>query len=133
MQHYAKTHHAHSPRFRWHGTQAVASKAAVGFASKGLILALAAVVVLVGSGIIFVLAHSPELTISGSNAVTVGDRVHLHGTGFVPGGTITLTLDNILRIGAVGPNTKEFNSTGIGAPGATDLQIFVAGRQDEQL
>jgi Viral BACON domain/Flagellar-associated PapD-like len=91
-----QTHHAH--RFhlgRAHHTgMTTASKAATGVAAKWAIILLAAVVVMASGGIIFVLASSPALSLSSSGTVSVGGILQLHGRGFVPGGSITLTVDN---------------------------------------
>lgn len=65
---------------------------------KWAIIILAAVVVLASSGIIFVVASSPALSLSSSGTVSAGGILQLHGRGFLPGGTITLSVDNGLPV-----------------------------------
>jgi len=98
-----RTHHEHAqtrPAHKFHPGHAhhtgaiTASKAATGIAMKWAIIVLAAVVVMTSGGIIFVLASSPALSLSSSGTVSVGGILQLHGRGFVPGGSITLTVDN---------------------------------------
>ncbi|HLX56900.1 MAG TPA: hypothetical protein VKR83_07735 [Ktedonobacteraceae bacterium] len=129
---HGKPQHARKRHFRRLSTEAAASKTMAGVAAKWLIVALTAIIVLVGSGAIIVLTRSPELTLTGSSSVAAGEVLHLHGTGFVPGGTVSLTLDNGLPVGAVALYTYGIASTDVG-PGAADvLHLFVAGRQDDQ-
>src|SRR5581483_2266238 len=88
----------HERRFHFrrarHTGATTTSKAATGIAVKWAIVLLVAVVVLASGGIIFVLASSPALSVSSNGTVSVGGILQLHGRGFMPGGTITLTVDN---------------------------------------
>ncbi|HEV2581326.1 MAG TPA: hypothetical protein VGT44_10790, partial [Ktedonobacteraceae bacterium] len=96
-EHTGRPHHR--LRLRSHGTHtahaATASKVAVGTATKWLIVALTAVVVIATSGVVLVLASAPGLSLSGSSSsISSGGTLHIHGKGFLPGGSVTLTLDN---------------------------------------
>ncbi len=46
---------------------------------------------------------APSLSLSGSNSVTSGGTLHLHGSHFLPGGSIELTLDATTPVFVVGP------------------------------
>jgi hypothetical protein len=92
-----QTHSAHSSHVQ-HSGIATASKATTGIVAKWAIIVLVAVVVMASGGIIFVLASSPTLSLSGGGTVSAGSILHLHGRGFVPGGSITLTVDNGLPV-----------------------------------
>jgi hypothetical protein len=75
----------------------VTSKTGMRVASKWLIVALTAIIVIGSSSIILVHAlmpATPGLTITGANVVPAGGTLHLHGQGFQPGGSVTLTIDN---------------------------------------
>ncbi|HEY6540664.1 MAG TPA: hypothetical protein VIZ18_06990, partial [Ktedonobacteraceae bacterium] len=85
-----QTHSSHAH----HTGIATASKATTGIVAKWAIIILAAVVVIASGGLIFVLASSPALSLSSSGTVSAGGILQLHGRGFVPGGSITLTVDN---------------------------------------
>ncbi len=119
----AQTHQAR--RFhlgRAHQTgMATTSKAAMGIAAKWAIILLAAVVVMASGGIIFVLASSPALSLSSSGTVSVGGILQLHGRGFVPGGSITLTVDNGLPATLAESRPIPDASAGSGAANLADL------------
>ena len=118
---HAQTHHAH--RFhlgRAHHTgMATTSKTATGIAAKWAIILLAAVVVMASGGIIFVLASSPSLSLSSSGTVAVGGILQLHGRGFVPGGSITLTVDNGLP--ATLAESRPIQSAQVAAANLADM------------
>ena len=120
---HAQTHHAH--RFHLghahHTGMATTSKAATGVAAKWAIIVLAAVVVMASGGIIFVLASSPALSLSSSNTVSVGGILQLHGRGFVPGGSITLTVDNGLPATLAESRPIQGARAGSGAANLADM------------
>ncbi len=94
-----RTHRLRLHSSHTHATHvATASKVAVGTATKWLIVAVAAVVVAATSGVVFVLASAPGLSLSGSSAVSTGGTLHIHGKGFLPGGSVSLTLDHGLPV-----------------------------------
>lgn len=93
-----QTHSSHAH----HTVTATASKATTSLVVKWAIIILAALVVLASGGIIFVLASSPALSLSSSGSVSAGGILQLHGRGFVPGGTITLTVDSGLPVTLAG-------------------------------
>ncbi len=65
----------------------------MGVATKGIIIAIVAVVVIATSSILlthaFVPTNPPGITITGSNVVRDGGILHLHGEGFQPGGSVS--------------------------------------------
>jgi hypothetical protein len=102
-------------------------------ASKWLIVALTAIVI-IGSGSI-ILVHAlmpaipPGLTITGTSLVRDGGILHLHGQGFQPGDSITLTIDNGLPISLAGQHERQDISQGTQrSANVTGLsQMFIAG------
>src|SRR5712692_2747156 len=60
-----------------------------GCASRWLLASLVVIAVIISGLFLF----RPDITLSGSHAVSVGDTLHLHGGGFFPGGSVTFTLD----------------------------------------
>src|SRR5712692_436219 len=123
---HAKTPHTHRLHLgRAHKTGVTtASKAATGVAAKWAIIVLTAIVVMASGGIIFVLASSPTLSLNGSSTVSVGGTLQLHGRGFLPGGTITLTLDNVFPVALAAPR-----STGVAGAGAANLADALQSEQ----
>ncbi len=120
---HAQTHQAH--RFhlgRAHHTgAATTSKAATSIAAKWAIILLTAVVVMASGGIIFVLASSPALSLNSSGTVSVGGILQLHGRGFVPGGSITLTVDNGLPATLAGSRPIPGALAGSGVANLADM------------
>jgi hypothetical protein len=88
-----------------HAAAASVSKVAAGTAAKWLIVAMAAVLVLATSGAIFVLASAPGLSLTGSGSVAVGGTLHIHGKGFLPGGSVSLFLDAGIPVSAARTNS----------------------------
>lgn len=115
------------PRFpRVHTTGAGAvSKVAAGTAAKWIMLAVAAVVVVATSGALFVLAKAPALTLSGNSTVSVGGTLHIQGSGFLPGGSVSLTLDNSqpLSVGPGGASSARQGATEGAASASADLLL----------
>ncbi len=138
---YQLHHHHHSGPLQarthtslHHSSATVAtSKARVGVASKWLIVALAAVVVLATSGLI--LAHAlmpalpPGLTFTGTSVVAGGGILHVRGQGFIPGGTVTFTIDNGLPVSLAGQHgtqdSVQRTERSANVPGLS--QMFIAG------
>src|SRR5260370_17917732 len=95
------THKEHVPRH--HGTTAGATtKLAVGTATRWLMVGLTALIVIATGGILLVLASSPGLSLTGSNVVSTGSILHLHGQGSLPVGTLTLPLHNSMPVAPTG-------------------------------
>ena len=124
----------HRPRTsRLHRSAAATSKTGMHVASKWLIVALTAIVVIGASGIILVHALMPAippgLTITGTSVVRDGGILHLHGQGFQPGDSITLTIDNGLPISLAGQHETQDISQGTQrSANVTGLsQMFIAG------
>ena len=118
------THKEHVPRH--HGTTAGATtKLAVGTATKWLIVGLTALIVIATGGILLVLASSPGLSLSGSNVVSTGSILHLHGQGFLPGGSVTLTLDNSVPVAPTG------QAAGNSTHAAGSSLLLVAGEEQQ--
>jgi len=84
-------------------------------ASRWLFLIVLAIVLITGSGAILVFASSPDLTLSGSQVVSPGEILHLHGSGFIPGGTVRFTLDNSLSLAPVAQRVPETSPRYAGA------------------
>ena len=93
---------------------------------RWLIVALAAVVVIAASGVIVVLANSPGLSLIGNSTVTAGQVLHLHGKGFLPGGSVTLSLDNGSPV-SFSPHGAERNANVAGSS-----QMMVSGLFERQ-
>ncbi|HEX6482658.1 MAG TPA: hypothetical protein VF043_27765 [Ktedonobacteraceae bacterium] len=146
-------HHHHTARTHTPRTHHGAKKLALNTPAKWVILVITAIVVIVSVGIGFVLATPPGLSLSGSSSVAVGSILHVHGRGFIPGGSVTFTLDKGIPVSPVVqsaattraaqnlPNTgmgfaekldnAEFahasgNATSIGATGTFDANIIAA-------
>lgn len=84
-------------------------------ASRWLFLIILAIVLIAGSGVILVFASSPALTLSGSQVVSSGEMLHLHGSGFIPGGIVHFTLDNNLSLAPVAQRVPEATPRHAGA------------------
>src|SRR5207237_10887015 len=119
--------HQHSQHAsRLHHSAAATSKAGMRVVSKWLIVALAAVVVIAASGVIVVLANSPGLSLIGNSTVAAEQVLHLHGKGFLPGGSVTLSLDNGSPV-SFAPHGAEGNANVAGSS-----QMLVAGLFERQ-
>jgi Viral BACON domain len=86
--HHAQSAHPSPPRPR-------------GRLTNWLVIAFTAFVIIASiiSGLIFLLP--PSLSLSGSHDVASGETLHLHGGGFFPGSSVTLTLDGHPLLAAV--------------------------------
>ena len=126
-----RDHRQHSSRL--HRSATVTSKAGMRVASRWLIVALTAIIVIGSTGII--LAHAlmpgtpPALTVIGANVVRDGGILRLHGKGFQPGDSITLTIDNGLQVSLAGQHGTQDISQGtqrsVNVSGLS--QMFIAG------
>ncbi len=90
--HSSPTHPLHSPPH--HAPSAHPSPPRPrGCLTNWLLIAFTAFVIIASiiSGLIFLLP--PSLSLSGSHDVASGETLHLHGGGFFPGSSVTLTLD----------------------------------------
>jgi len=133
--------HHHTGQLRGHrphtsslqGSAAVTSKAGMSAAFKWLIIVLVSVVVIATSGIIVVLANSPGLSLSGSNAVAVGQVLHLHGKGFLPGAGVTLSLDNGSPVSFASLQTPQLSSQAEGRnANFADVSLMLSSEQFAQ-
>lgn len=95
-----------------------------GCLTNWLVIAFAAFVIIASiiSGLIFVLP--PSLSLSGSHAVGSGDMLHLHGGGFFPGSSVTLTLDGHLPLFFVDRNGNGLTHYPARSLSATALQAL---------
>ena len=77
------------------GIQVSAARLAANKKARWIIPLIAAVVLLAISGI-FLLAENqpPSIAVMGSSAVTVGKTLQVHGTGFLPNGSVVLKLED---------------------------------------
>ncbi len=85
-------------RVRTRTVSSAGARAAKGAATQWIIVVVTAVLVLTTAGVGVALAVSPSLSLSGgvngNRAVVPGQRLSLHGSGFLPGGHITLKRDS---------------------------------------
>ncbi len=97
-----------------------------GCLSNWLVIAFAAFIILASiiSGLIFLLP--PSLSLSGSHNVGSGAMLHLHGGGFFPGGSVTLTLDGHLPLFFVDRNGNGMTHFPARSLSATVLQSLTA-------
>src|SRR6266849_6040451 len=97
-----------------------------GCLSNWLVIAFAAFIILASiiSGLIFLLP--PSLSLSGSHNVGSGAMLHLHGGGFLPGGSVTLTLDGHLPLFFVDHNGNGMTNSPARSLSATVLQALTA-------
>ena len=109
------------------------TKVAAGVATKWGIVVLTAVVVLAASGVLYVFANAPGLSLSGGSTVSVGGSLHIHGKGFVPGGSVAFTLDNGLPVTAIGTQAKSIASVGAGSGAADASQLLTTTGETEKL
>lgn len=65
-----------------------------------IIIPLVIIASIIGLGLTL---FAPSLSLSGSNSVTSGGTLHLHGSHFLPGGSIELTLDATTPVFVVSP------------------------------
>lgn len=90
----------------------------------GLVALIIAVIclILVGTigGLLF--GMPPTISIVGSTAVTAGGSLHVHGTHFLPDGSITLTLDESIPLLATAPHPPART------PGGLALPMAIAGQ-----
>jgi hypothetical protein len=123
--HYPFIPHIRRPRTRLR--QGAPSKVVVGTTTKWIIVVVAAITVIAASGIVTVLAVPPALSLTGGSTVISGGILHVHGKGFLPGGRITLTLDNGLPVSSIHHNPTRvtaFNEIR-GASSASTLQMLL--------
>ena len=87
-------------------------------------LSIAVITGIVIGGIGAVLALSPTLSLAGSGTVTVGGMVSIHGSGFIPGSSVTLTRDNRVVLSFTGRSATTGEPIyGIAAQVAMALQM----------
>src|SRR5207237_7893024 len=113
----SRTHSPHTSMLHSHAL--VTSKTGMVVATKWLIVTIAAVVIIAASGVMVVLANSPGLSLNGNSTVAAGQVLHLHGKGFLPGGSVTLSLDNGSPV-SFAPHGAEGNAN---VAGSSPLQV----------
>src|SRR5205085_1285548 len=124
IKHHQQHHHqptatTHRRRHRTRWLPGAASRVFVGSARKWIIVLVTALVVVAACGIIIVLAISPALSLSGSRTVTAGGTLYLQGKGFLPGGSVTFTLDNGLQVSLI--NHSPTRTIAYSPDGGADL------------
>jgi len=63
--------------------------------ARWIIPLIAAILLLAISGIFLIIENQPpSLSVIGSSAVTIGKTLHVHGTGFLPNGSVVLKLED---------------------------------------
>src|SRR5713101_6165090 len=110
-------HHARSRRWHLHGPHHLVSIV--------IVITIAIVVIVIsGLGVGLAIIH-PSLSLSGSSSVVSGGTMSLHGSNFIPGSSVTLTLDNDLPVAYAGHGvTGQAGSYAAGL--ATAFQISAA-------
>jgi hypothetical protein len=91
------THFEQNKKEKIHTKSSTGASTAKSAAVQWVIVVAAAVIVLTSAGVGAALAVSPSLSfggLSGNRLVVPGQRVSVHGSGFLPGGHITLKRDN---------------------------------------
>lgn len=116
-------HRQHDAR----GHVATASKFAMGTAAKWAVVLLIALVVLATGGVVFVAASSPSLSLGGDGTVSAGGVLHIRGHGFVPGGHITLTIDNGMPVAQSESRFMHAASLGGGLDVAGAVDMLAGG------
>lgn len=96
---------------------------------------MAVVVIAVTSGLLFLMVSPPGLSLTGNGTVAAGGLLHLHGKGFLPGGGVTLTVDNGSPVSLGGQHVPQVASHRVGrtANFASSSSMFVAGQFEQQL
>src|SRR5215469_11737675 len=118
-------HRARSRRWHLHGSHRLASIA--------IAVAIAVVVIATsGLGIGLAIFH-PALSLSGSSSVVSGGTMQVHGRNFIPGSSVTLTLDNGLPLtsashSVTGPATAlQLSAADLVAQPTTNASVPVNG------
>jgi hypothetical protein len=122
-----------------HTVSSAGIRAAKGAVTQWVIVVVTAVIVLTTAGIGVALAVSPTLSLSsgltGSHTVVPGQHLSLHGSGFLPGGHITLKRDNgqIVQLAAqniTGNKAASASMNVLSAFSSVDTIVNAAGTFD---
>jgi len=102
--------------------------------TKWILPLIAVIIVLVISGISVVLGNSkaPAISVSGSSTVPSGEILHIHGTGFLPDGSIVLKLENGLALSPLTTTGQAERGTDREAGSANGSLMLVAGQVTQQ-
>ncbi|HEY5005256.1 MAG TPA: choice-of-anchor D domain-containing protein, partial [Ktedonobacteraceae bacterium] len=147
---YQKTQFAHQgKRAQTRGVSSAGARAAKGAVTQWVIVVVTAVIVLTTAGVGVALAMSPSLSfsggLSGDHTVVPGQHLSLHGSGFLPGGHVTLKRDNGQLVQIAAQNrpdekvasanmtalfafsraTADGDSVNVNAAGAFDASVLV--------
>lgn len=107
---YPKTQFSHhGKRAETRAISSVGVRAAKGAVTQWVIVVVTALIVLTSAGVGVALAMSPSLSLnsglSGKHTIMPGQYLSLHGSGFVPGGHVTLKRDNSRIVQIVAQDT----------------------------
>ena len=102
--------------------------------AKWILPLIAVIIVLVISGISVVLGNSnaPAISVSGSSTVPSGEILHIHGTGFLPDGSIVLKLENGLALSPLTTTGQAERGTDREAGSANGSLMLAAGQVTQQ-
>ena len=102
--------------------------------TKWILPLIAVIIVLVISGISVVLGNSnaPTISVSGSSTVPSGEILHIHGTGFLPDGSIVLKLENGLALSPLTTTGRAERGTDREAGSANGSLMLAAGQVTQQ-
>ncbi len=122
-----------------HTVSSAGMRSAKGAVTQWVIVVVTAVIVLTTAGIGVALAVSPALSLSGGltgkHSVVPGEHLSLHGSGFLPGGHVTLKRDNsqlvqIVAQNKVGNKGVSASMTVFSAFSPADTIVSAAGTFD---
>jgi hypothetical protein len=100
--------------------------------ARWIIPLIAAIIVLSVSGIFLVIANQPPtIAVIGNSAVTVGKTLHVHGSGFLPNGSVVLKLEDGEVLSPNNGVAQTENNTAIGASSGNGLML-AAGQLIQQ-
>jgi hypothetical protein len=139
---YQKTQSAYQgKRAQVRGASSAGARAAKGAVTQWVIVVVTAIIVLTSAGVGVALAMSPSLSLSsglsGKHTIMPGQYLSLHGSGFLPGGHVTLKRDNgqLVQIAAqniADEKVASVNTTALFAfsratAGANSVNVNAAG------
>ncbi|MFL5667189.1 MAG: BACON domain-containing protein [Ktedonobacteraceae bacterium] len=107
-----------------------AARLMVGKSAKWVLLLVTVIMVLVISGVGVVLLHpnAPTLLVRGSSTIPTGEILHVHGTGFLPDGSIILKLENGLVLSSFNTSGRAERGTDREANSVSELSMLAAGQ-----
>ncbi len=110
------------------GIQVSAVRLAANKRARWIIPLIAAVVLLAVSGIFLLTENQPpSIAVIGNNTVIVGKTLHVHGTGFLPNGSVLLKLEDGQVLSPYHGNGVGQTEHGTNSAGSANGLMLVAG------